>query len=541
MTAEMKLQQFYSKQRHKDPILPVLMHGLKRYLAGTQNPGKFDKLVRDNLTKYQISRTRIEAMVKEWDVLNPDFKARIFPKELLDLDPKRALDLNMFAKAVFEAAGKYPLPKGFPLPRNLPPGIIAPPQITEVRTAGLDFVLVLRPGGEFTLIGRNFSPTAAQNLIQIGHVRSGAGSVELDVIHELTPSSATVTQLRGIAPLDLTPGDYNVRVITNRSRSNLWPAYVETPPARAATLDTVTPGACQFPGQRVLLRGANFVEGSLVELEFVDADVTGSEDIRAGYRDVRSGRPVVDFRNSNEIYFTIPQETWPGDYTISVVNPGAPASLHQVFTVCSPSYRVELESIFCRDESDWESPGDDEIVIGARGNADAGLFTAATATREFEDFSDGVRQPRAGSFTGIDLFSRGGDSVAVKSSLDFMYMVFESDDYSRSEAIALIGALGGIADGAVAIIGAIAGAAVATIGAISGGIAIVVGLIVVAVLLDPGTPDLIGGRLDHFTAQQLQVRSASSPSRSVSMTGSFSNDDDIGSYDIGYRIIRARE
>jgi len=156
-----------------------------------------------------------------------------------------------------------------------------------------------------------------------------------------------------------------------------------------------------------------------------------------------------------------------------------------------------------------EYPGDDEIVVSSRGNADNGGFTAETATREFADFSDGTRR----SFTGINLFSHAGANVPVKHSLDFMYLVMESDDYSRSEAIALISALGGIADGAVAIIGAIAGAAAATIGAITGGIAIVVGIIIVAVLLDPSAPSLIGGQLDRFTAQQLQMRTASGASR----------------------------
>ena len=541
MTTEIKLQQFYAKQRHPDPMLPAVMHGLKRFLAGAQNQGKFDRLVQDNMRKHQISRTVIESMVKNWDALDPKFKNQWFPKELIGLDPKQPLDLNMFTKSVMAAAGRYALPKGFPLPRKLPPGITAPPQITEVRTAGLDFVLILRPGGEFTLIGRNFSAVASENRIQIGRVSSGAGPVELAVLHELTPTSATTVQIRGIAPATLTPGDYNVRVITNRSRSNLWPAYVETPPAPAARLDSVSPGPCQEPGQRVLLRGDNFAADSLVDLEFIDADVTGPEDLRAGYRDIRVGRPMVDFRNRNEIYFTIPQETWPGDYSVSVVNPHAASSLHVTLNVCTPRYRVELESIFCRDESDWESPGDDEIMVTAHGNADGGAFTANTATDEFADFSDGTRRPRTGVFTGVNLFSRGGESVPVKYTLGLTYLMLESDSYSKAEAIALVSALGGIADGAIAIIGAIAGVAAATIGAITGGIAIVVGLVIVAILLDPAGPNLIGGQVDRFTAQHLQTRMTSADgSLFMSRTASFTNDDDYGSYDMAYRIVRSR-
>ncbi len=540
MTTEKKLQQFYSKRGYKDPMLPVLMHGLKRHLAGAQNPTEFDKLVGENLKKYQIGRNAIEAMVKNWDLLPSQFKAQWFPKELLNLDPKRPLDLKLFSSLVLDAARKISQPKNrIPLPRNFP-GITPPPRITEVRTSGLDFALVLRSGSEFTLFGRNFSPTAAENRIQIGRVRWG--SVEFEVLNELRPTSASATELRAIAPPGLTPGsDYNVRVIVNGATSNQWQAYVETPPAPAARLDSVSPGACQYPGQRVLLRGDNFMADSIVELEFIDADVTRPDDLRAGYRYIRSGRPSVDFRNRNEIYFTIPQETWPGDYSLSVRNPGASSSLHQTFTVCTPSYRVELESIRCIDESDPEWTSDDEVAVIAHGNAD-GDFTADAATDEISGFSDGTRQPRRGAFRGINLFSRAGAGVPVKYSLGFTYLLLEVDDYNKAEAIALVSALGGIADGAVALIGAIAGAAAATIGAITGGLAIVVGLVIVAILLTSNPPDLIGGQVDLYTARDLQTGMTSvDGSILLSRRIAFNNDDDTGSYELAYRIIRSRE
>jgi hypothetical protein len=539
MKSNEKLLQTYSRLKHKDPMLPALMHGLKRYMSGAQNVNKFDAVIRDNIRKFQVDRKTIESMLKNWDALDLQLKQRWFPKELIDLDAKKALDLNMFAKSVMSAAGKYASSvKGIPLPRRLRPGIVQPPQITEVRTAGLDFVLVLRPGGEFTLIGRNFSAVAAENRIQIGRVGSGTGVVELEVLHELTPMSATTTQLRGIAPRTIVPGDYNVRIITNRSRSNLWPAYVDTPPAPAARLDSVMPSACQFPGQVVMLRGENFAPDAVIQLEFIDADVIGADDIRAGYRDVRVGRPMVDFRNRNEIFFTIPHETWPGDYSISVTNPGAPTSLRALFTVCTPSYRVELDSIFCRDESDWESPGDDEIMIHAYGNADDGAFEDNQRTPEFEDFEDGTRR----RFAGINLFSNHGAHVPVKHSMIFSHLVMESDDYSRSTGVLLASFLGGIAEGIAAIVGAAIGATAVAIGAVTGGIAIIVGLVVIAILLDPSAPDSIGIGWDRFTAQDLQLRTATGgASRSFLRTTSYLNDDDDGSYDVTYRVVRSRE
>jgi hypothetical protein len=541
MSVEKKLERIFRKRGYKDPMVPALMHGLKRYLDGAPNPNQFDRVVADNLRKYQITRSRIETMVKSWDLIGSQLKAQWFPKEMLSLEPKRALDLNLFARLVRDAAGRFGQPRGgIPVSRNLP-GLTPPPQITEARPAGIDFTLVLRPGVEFTLVGRNFSATAAENRIQIGRVRAGTGTVELDVLHEVTPTSATTTQLRAIAPRELRPGsDYNVRVVVNRTLSNLWPAYVETPPAPAARLDSISPGPCQYPGQRAVLRGDNFSAESLVELEFLDADLTAG-DLRTGYRDVRVGRPSVDFRSRNEIYFQIPQETWPGDYSFGVINPGAASSLHQTFNVCAPSYRIELDHIYCRDESDPEFWEDDEVAVIAKSNADGGAFSNDVATDEISGFSDRTRKPRTGSFRGITLFSNGGASVPVKYMLTFDYTLVEADDYDKAEAIALVSALGGIADGAIAIIGAIAGATAVTIGAITGGVAIVVGIVIVAILLDSNGYDVLGGQVDVYTAQYLQTHTAAADSLSFQQTVNFPNDDDTGSYDMTYRIVRVRE
>ena len=129
----------------------------------------------------------------------------------------------------------------------------------------------------------------------------------------------------------------------------------------------------------------------------------------------------------------------------------------------------------------------------------------------------------------------------MKYMLSFDYTLVEADDYDKAEAIALVSALGGIADGAIAIIGAIAGATAVTIGAITGGVAIVVGIIIVAILLDSNGYDVLGGQLDVYTAQYLQTHTAAADSLSFTQTVDFPNDDDTGSYQMTYRIVRTRE
>lgn len=522
------LQQFFAKRGYVDPALPALIHAFRRLLAGSQNANQLDRVVQDNLTKYRIDRNRIEAIVKNWDSISPQIKAQLFRKEFLNLDTRQPVDLKLLGSLINEAAARFQPKRGasaIPLNPKLP-GVRPAPQITSVRTSGLDFALVLRPGEEFTLLGRNFSAMVSQDVIQIGHESAGAGAVTFDVLQELTPTSASTTELRAIAPRTLTPGsNYRVRVVVNGIRSNVWSAYVETPPPPGARLDGVSPSACQFPGQRVLLQGDNFRADSVVQYESLDVD---------GIHEYRSGAPSVEFVSPHEVYFRIPQETWPGDYALAVLNPGSSLSGHQTLSVCTPSYSIDLEEIHCIDESDAEWPGDDEVAVTFGGKPDNRPWVV-TATAEFEGFSDGTRR----HFDAVRLFADSTTPAPVGQLLVLQYMLVEVDTYDRAGLIALVSALGGIADGIAAIVGALAAATAVTIGAVTGGIGIIVGVIIVAILLDSNPPDLIGGNFEAFNAPDLQQRTAAGGS-SFTQTAEFRNDDDTGSYQLTYRVNRAR-
>jgi hypothetical protein len=523
MTFDRKLEFLLSKRGYQDPVLPAIVHGFKRYLAGAQNPNEFDRIVRDNVAKSKMSRVTIEKLVKNFDAVAPQLKARWFPAEYTKLDVKLPVDMKLLANSLVKVSDRLrQQAAGIPVSRQHPRAVRAP-IITSVNPSGLDFVLMLTPGGGFTLFGHDFAPVAVQNRIQIGRGDPAA----FVVLHEVTPGSATAVELRAVAPSSLTPGAYSVRVQSNGALGNIWAAFVQTPPGPAPRLDSIAPATCQQPGQRVILDGSNFTAETTVELEFLDV---------TGIRYVRAGRPSVERRSATQIFFTIPQDTWPGDYGLTLWNPGSGPSAARTLSVCAPRYRVQLERIDCIDESDPEGGTiglNDEVFVIFSGTTES--MSRGMVTPEYEGFYDG-RTRRFGT-TGPYLFLEDGTTVPVATYLALAVSPFESDNYDRGELLATISTLGGIASSVSAAVAVLLyGATVAAasgVGAIAAAVFAAVGLVVALVSNDN---DPLGERTEVISARDLQVMTAATGTVSHEMT--FTNDDDTGSYRVVYRIIR---
>lgn len=525
-TVERNLGILLSKKPYKDPFVPALVHGVKRYLAGAQNVSEFDKIIQAGLRgRKSLDRNKLQKLVTRWDSLSQQFKANYFPMSMINLDVRKPIDLKELGGLMLQAGASFKLPqKGIPVDRQRWAGTIRPtPEITSVRTSGLDFALVLQAGREFTLLGRNFAAAAAQNRIQILADHAGAVGPMYDVLHELTPGSASPTEVRATAPAALRPGNYWVRVVADGVNSNVWRAYVETPPAPAPTLDTISPGA-QYPGKRVVLTGSRFAAASIVTLEFLERD---------GVSYTRVGSPAVRLLGPTQLEFRIPQETWPGDYRLAVRNTGSSSSLWRTFKVLAPHYRVAFEQIRCLDESDAEWPGDDEIYSVFTGMTEA--VSLGKRTNEISGFSDGVLKSYGASDGAA--FRPDGTAEPVKAFLIFSASLFEGDDSEAAEirdATDWLSGIGGPLAGAIAVLyGATAG--------IAGAIATIAGLVILGIgalvaLLAEGD-DALGQQVASYAATSLQTMTAATGEISNRM--SFSNDDDTGSYQITYRVIRS--
>ncbi len=526
-TVERNLGILLSKKPYKDPFVPAFVHAVKRYLAGAQNVTEFDKIIQAGLrSRKNLDRAKLQTLVTRWDALPQQFKANYFPSSMINLDVRRPIDLKELGGLMLQAGASFKFPpRGMPIDRQRWGNTIRPtPEITSVRTSGLDFALVLQPGREFALVGRNFSPTAAQNRIQILRERAGAvGPMYFDILNELTPGSASATELRAIAPAALAPGNYCVRVVVDGINSNVWRAYVVAPPVPAPTLDTISPGS-QYPGKRVVLTGSRFAADSIVALEFLERD---------GVSYTRIGRPAVRLLGATQLEFQIPQETWPGDYRLAVRNTGSSLSLWRTFKVLAPHYRVAFEQIRCMDESDPEWAGDDEVYSMFTGTTEG--VSLGKRTREISGFSDGVLKSYGASDGAA--FRPDGSAEPVKAFLIISASLFEGDDSEAAAVVDLtevLSSIGGSLAGAIAILygaTALIGGAIATIAGL-----VILGIGALIALLTAGD-DALGQQVASYAATNLQTLTAASGDTSNRMY--FTNDDDTGSYQITYRVVRS--
>jgi hypothetical protein len=521
----------------QDPFLPVFIYGLKRHLNGAQNPTDIDRIVQNNLKRYQRSRQDIERLIKNWDAIPAQIKAQHYSKELISLDAKEPLDLKLFGGLVRKTISTFDIPiSSAPVSEAISPSLAnipRPPQIDDVRTAGPDWVLVLRPGEPFTLLGERFSATAAENRIQIGRERVIDGTAEFVTLFNLTPTFASSDELRAIAPDFITRAtDYFVRVVTNGQASNRWSTFVELLPGPGPMLESVAP-SCQYPGQRVVLTGSNFTTESIVRLSFLAGDPG-----RARIEYSLLGAPSVTLISPSQIELLIPQNVWPGDYRIAVGNRGDSAtSLYRTFTVCAPQYHIQLEEIYCFDESSGliGDSGTDDIMGIFNGLSDnRPLITIATD--EFSGFEGGVRH--GFGRTGPAIFANGTEDVPIQAGLAFLTMLAENDDYSKEEAISWARQIGDFVDDTTGLILGLVGASAAATSIAGGIIAATVAAAVLIIMALDNPPDLIGNHTDVFSAIELQTRTAANPDYTFTNTVEFHNPDDVGSYSVTYRVYR---
>jgi hypothetical protein len=524
-TFEQKLEPILSRFGYKDPVLPGVLHAVQRLLAREKNLNQFDQFVQSSLSQYKVPRRVLERLVRNWTSISPQFKERWFPKPLVTLPINLPVELKAFGAEMLKAVeSKKILARGVPLDPQYASRIRRVPRISSVREAGPDLELLLTPGGEFRLFGSDFAVTAEANRIQI--LRPGRAD-RLETIAEITPTFATPSELRAVAPARLEPGVYSVRVIANGIRSNTWIAFVARPPEPPPVLESIMPSGA-YPGERVVLSGRNFKENSFVVLEFLE---------QSGVSYAHHGQPVVRMISpGTQLEFRIPQTTWPGNYRLAIHNVGSGYSEWHTFLVRTPQYRVVFDKIRCLDESDLEWSSDDSIFCAFTATTEAEATPLAKVTSIMEGFSDGTE--RSFSIPDGQAFRTDGTAAPVKQFLVFTANPFEEDD-SDAEAIrdsaGWLPALGGALASNIALLYGTAAAIATGIGGIT--VVVLAALVLFIALLSEGNNPL-GQSVQTLTAVDLQTQTE--PGR-LDLSGQmqFRNDDDTGSYRLWYRIVRS--
>jgi hypothetical protein len=514
LTREQRFARVLAKVPGEDPVFPVFMHGIERYLLGEMELSEMDKRVRHLVAASPLlSKTRLQEWVQCWHALPVSVKAQFVPPELKDLDPSRKLDMPSYKSVLTRLSPHLPTPRlDHRVPKSLADtfeparkNAVTITAITPTEPDGTPFVYF---GQAFAVRGTGFEPDPQQDTIVIyGEQRSAPMEVSL------CPTAATKGTLQATAPLamELAPGTHKVGVfVRGKGLSNLMDVTFAEAPGAAGVIASVTPAA-QFPGKKVLINGSGFRQNPRVFWRATDPALEpgvcyGTE---------------VEYLSDTQLSMTVPDRMvyFPGAYLIAAAGENQGVSNWVPLAVRPFKYRVRFGQITCIDESDPEWWGDDEIV--ARWAIACDGQTWAKQSSEYTGFSDGTTKSMSDEDKKV--FLPGDGPGEVKQGLTIGTLLFEWDAGDAQAWTKVLDEVAGFCkDGWLAWVGyalKFASKLIALCG---------------------GDPDALGQNILIWTAADLRDRTNNSQLQ-FSDTISFLNGDDTGSYQLNYAVTRVED
>lgn len=543
LTPTQRFERALEKSPGIDPVFPVLMHSLERYLDGATDQSAIDDIVRKHLNRRPaITDEIVRGWIKNWRELPEETKAKFVPQELRSLSSSRKLDTEGFRKVVSQTYEPHPfIMAGGLMARTIrgyvpklhrlnisaaqastisifkTKGIIIKPTVTQPG-ATISAITPIEPDGypwiywgePFTIYGDGFASNKADNNIIIA---SQAG----DMLGQVVPVTATQTKLEAVAPNLTTECEGAIFVtVTGKSASNVVQAHFQPSPAEAPTIDSINPGS-GFPGDKVLVTGHGFGNNPRVIWESMDPTQPQTIPI---YDDVQM------LQAGTQVQMTVPEWITPGQYRVAFYSPNQLLSLWKVFSVNPFKFRVEFQQMECLDESDPEWVGDDELVTKWVIAADNQVWQKSTG--EYSGFEDGTVQ----NYNAADrvVFVPGDAGGIVTNSLYISTAAWEWDEGDAQAANEILGYIGDLATA----IGGFIGGVGATVGAIVAGILKALGKLISWL---GGDPDALGVVDTVWSYTDLRQKTKN-PTKSFTGQLDFINDDDTGSYRLKYVVFR---
>lgn len=486
----------------KNPFLPVIMHSIERFLMGVTDLSEMDRIVQDALKRHpRITPEMLKTWVENWKAVPESTKAKLVPKELLNLNPMRKLDMQLFRATLIRYAPVIPC--GGPLPKKgerLSTSI--PKEVMEQMSRGTlrDFagdiermekqphITSMEPeawgdmghmgerywftqGAPFTIHGRNFSLTKEENNIRFCRLIDGSLAERVAV----TPLIATATRLEVQTPTDIEPGGYEIQVTTPQGQSNLVHCGIGRP-SFSPRITSIAP-ASQYPGKNVLITGTEFRSPAhvrSVKWESLDRDglryfysyewnaaserdaafagyppAMGQIPFTDGYlRWVHHGSgsysyptPTAHVLSDTQLELSVPYEILPGHYRIQI-DVGAGSTDWTVLDILAPSYRVVFESMGCIDEAK-DNTSHNEIVTQWGISADGNVWSKNTG--EYGNVNRGDVIPYGGPDRAVYL--PDGGAGEVREYLLINTALYEGDRGEIETATQVLGFVADIAEG----------------------------------------------------------------------------------------------
>jgi hypothetical protein len=196
MTLTQRFEKLASKPNAENPLIPVTMHALERYLQGAPAQSDIDRIVRGAFARRpRVTKAMMETAVTNWKTLPASVKNKIVPAELRNLSTAQSLDLKTL-EVQYRKKLKLTETKNPEIGR-VPSNIkiftaIRPPEPAQAY-----------PGGLVTLKGQ-FIPEGVEVVLRSGP-NGAAGTARPE------PASSP-TKIIFQVPQNLPPGNYSLLV-----------------------------------------------------------------------------------------------------------------------------------------------------------------------------------------------------------------------------------------------------------------------------------------------------------------------------------------
>jgi hypothetical protein len=373
MTMAQRFEQLAARSKGENPLLPVMMHALERYVEGKPAESKVDQAVRNAMSRHpKLTKPMVQQAVNNWKAIPEATKAKLVPAELRNLSANQKLDTEKLRTVMNRRlSGNVAVKRVDPIIRSITP--TAKPYKTPEGTT------VLQKGTVFQLEAK-YVPTD-KSKIKIHFLK--ASETTDKVIATISPSVAKlsepgVTGMLAIVPKDWpgmfgNAGHLQLQIeVTGGTKSNKIEVYVPTFKFNFPIITSLAPAA-QYPGSKVTINAENYTNGV--------RDVPNSlfvrlENVESGYSKLL--RFYIK-NNSGKLEQDIPQDVPPGKYRIVPIHKEN-VGPSKDFTVRAPQYQVRFEKMECGGWPEQDGCTSDGVVTISTIYAD-GQNWAKTSTK----------------------------------------------------------------------------------------------------------------------------------------------------------------
>lgn len=542
LSPSQRLGRALDQSKEQDPLFGLMMLTIERGLTlpAVQRQTDLDKAFDQALQRHpNVSKELLQQLVNDFKGLSDATRSKAMPKALSGSSPPGSLDPKVISKIVSAiratggSTGIAAVAGGKISPSSTGIGGVVSPEVIAAMSNPMIFSIEPQSssgydsGQTVTLVGQNFSPNIAENTASIQEELAGGSKGQ---VASLSPTVGSTSALKIVLPKNLAPGHYFVQVIVtqggNVRKSNVVDLFIKTPPPPPPTIKSISPDP-EYAGKKILIQGTNFKASSPIAGVWFKPMENQPLISYVTLKGEKVAFSVGKVLNNTQMEVTIPPKLMPGRYLVITEIPGAGMTQWVDYNVKAYRYKVNFIKIHCKDESDPEWAGGDEIVTTWVIGADEMAWAKSTGqSSNYEDFDDGDD----GWYTASDrsVFMIDGTASQVKKVLVISTSVYEwdaGDVKAANEVIGFVGDLGAI--GLAATGNVEAGALVQKL----------MPYVQKVVAWLGGNPDHLGTRTVAWSSLDL-LDNTSNPEGKFTGTLNFDNSDDDGSYSLTYEVLR---